>query len=59
MTYNLDKFNLGNRIIRDDKGNIFVSKHIPFLKADKLKLEEEMIEITNKLNTAQPKTNND
>jgi len=59
MPYTLDKYNLGNRIIRDDKGNVVISKPIPFLRTEKLKLEKEMIEILNKLNTAQPKTNND
>ncbi len=56
MPYTLDKYNLGNRIIRDDKGNVVISKPIPFLRTEKLKLEKEMIEILNKLNTAQPKT---
>ena len=55
MPYTLDKYNLGNRIIRDDKGNVVISKPIPFLRTEKLKLEKEMIEILNKLNTAQPK----
>ena len=53
--YTLDKYNLGNRIIRDDKGNIVISKSIPFLRVEKLRLENEMIETLNKLNgTEQP-----